>query len=502
MKNVHALYDKLISKYTESSVLGSVTGLLHWDMQTVMPPKGGEQRGNQLAIISGIVHQRITDSKIDELLTELEAHPGDLDTDQKACIREIRRDYDKAVKIPQDLVEEISRHSSLCHETWVKAREAADFTMFAPHLEKMLGLVRKQAEYLGYAETPLDALIDLFEPGATASMFTRLFDEIKAANIPLLKKILDSPVKADRGFLTREFPAEQQKQFGQEVMKRIGFDTDGGRLDTSVHPFCSGVLGDVRITTRYNVNAPQQAIFGIIHETGHALYEQGMDPAHFGTPLGEALSYGLHESQSRMWENIIARSLPFWKFFWPRMQELFPIPLSDVTAERWVLAVNHVQPSLVRVEADEMTYDLHIILRFEIERDLFNGTLTVSDLPAAWNKKMQDYLGVTPPDNGKKGVLQDVHWSGGSFGYFPSYSLGNIAAAQLWSAIHRDIPNVERKIEAGTFEEILAWLRTNVHRQGRRFSRDDLMQRTTGKPLQTADYTRYLKEKFSALYKL
>lgn len=502
MKDVGALYLELASKYKEISVLGSVTGLLHWDMQTMMPSKGGELRGDQLALLSGIAHKRMTAPRIDELLTELEDGIDRLTPDQQACVREIRRDQKKAVKVPQDLVEEISRHSSQCHELWVKARANADFGMFAPHLEKMVQLMRKQAECLGYAETPLDALIDQFEPDATVSVFTALFNEVKAANVPLLKKILNSPVKADRAFLAREYPADSQKQFGQELMKAIGFDMEGGRLDTSVHPFCSGQLGDVRITTRYNVNMPQQAIFGIIHESGHALYEQGMDPNHFGSPLAEALSYGLHESQSRMWENIIGRSRPFWTHFWPRMTAIFPQALNGVTAEQFVLAVNHVQQSFVRVEADEMTYDLHIIVRFEIERDLFNGSLSVSDLPKAWNRKMEDYLGVTPPNDGKEGVLQDVHWSGGAFGYFPSYSLGNIAAAQLWYSIQRDVPNVQQKIETGNFSEILAWLRTNVHRHGRRFKRDELMKKATGKPLGTADYIRYLNEKFSALYKL
>jgi carboxypeptidase Taq len=502
MGSVQATYHELISKYRECSVLGSVSGLLHWDMQTVMPPEGGPWRGEQLAALAGIVHSRITAPRIDELLTQLESRREELDSDQQACIREIRRDQKKAVKVPQELVEEISRHSSACHEVWVKARANADFVSFAPYLEKMISLMRRQAECLGYVETPLDALIDQFEPDATSAMFTRMFEEIKAVSIPLLRKILDSPVKADRSILSRQYPADLQKQFGMEVMKRIGFDMEGGRLDISVHPFCSGMLGDVRITTRYNTHAPQQALFGIIHETGHALYEQGVDSAQLGTPLAEALSYGLHESQSRMWENLIARSLPFWKFFWPRLKETFPLQLSDVSAEQWVLAVNHVEPSLVRVEADEMTYDLHIILRFEIERDLFTGKLSVSDLPKVWNRKMEEYLGVVPPNDGKEGVLQDVHWSGGSFGYFPSYSLGNIAAAQLWYGLRRDIPNIERKIESGQVADILAWLRTHVHRPGRRYTRDELMQRATGKPLGTTDYGRYLTEKFSALYKL
>jgi carboxypeptidase Taq len=399
-------------------------------------------------------------------------------------------------------VEDLSRQQSLGHEAWVKAREAANFGMFAPHLEILVRLTAEVAEHLGYADTPLDALIDEYEPGATAAMFTRLFDEVKTTTIPLLQRILDSPVKANRKFLERNYPADAQKQFGELAMRQLGFDWEGGRLDISVHPFCTGSLGDVRITTRYKTDAPQQALFGIIHETGHALYEQGLNPDQQGTPLSQALSMGIHESQSRLWENLIGRSRGFWTFFFPKLKDVFPQQLADVTPEQFELAVNHVEPSLVRVEADEMTYDLHIILRFEIERDLFAGKLAVADLPAVWNRKVKEYLGVTPPNDGKEGVLQDVHWSGGSFGYFPSYSLGNMAAAQFWSAMQKVMPDLTRKMAAGDFSEILHWLRENVHAHGRRYSRDELLQRATGKPLGTKDYADYLTKKYGELYKL
>jgi carboxypeptidase Taq len=501
MPTPHAAYEELITKYRECSVLGSVTGLLHWDMQTVMPRKGAELRGDQLAVISGIAHDRLTHPRIGELLDDLTQGTG-LSDEQKANVREIRRDYLRATRIPKDLVEELSRHQTVCHEAWVKARENNDFAAYAPFLEKMVALCKRQAECLGYKVTPLDALIDQFEPDATTAMFTDLFNQVKTANVPLVNKIVASPVKARRDFLKRDYAPDLQKQFGELVMKQVGFDMEAGRLDISVHPFCAGVYGDVRITTRYNQNAPQQALFGIIHETGHALYEQGMNAAHLGTPLAEALSYGLHESQSRMWENFVGRGRPFWTYFYPKLKEIFPSQLADVKPDEFILAVNHVERSLVRVEADEMTYDLHIILRFEIERDLFDGTISVNDLPKVWNQKMESYLGLTPPNDGKEGVLQDIHWSGGSFGYFPSYSLGNMAAAQLWYAMRSDLPNMDQQMSSGKFSDILQWLREHVHIHGRRFNRDELLKKATGKPLGTEDYIRYLREKYSALYKL
>jgi carboxypeptidase Taq len=313
---------------------------------------------------------------------------------------------------------------------------------------------------------------------------------------------MDSKVKADFAFEKNTFSALKQKAFGEELITQIGFDRQGGRLDTSIHPFCSGGLGDVRLTTRYNEHAPQQAIFGIIHEMGHGLYEQGVTPETYGTPASEALSYGMHESQSRMWENYIGRSKPFWKKFFPTLQKQFSSGLSGLSMEGWLLAVNHVERSLVRVEADELTYDLHIILRFEIERDLFAGKITVSDLPRVWNQKIEAYLGITPPNNGKEGVMQDVHWGMGSFGYFPSYSVGNIAAGQLWKKMRADMPSMDKQIEAGDFREILNWLITNVHRFGRSLTRDDLLKRATGKPLAPQDYLTYLTDKFSELYHL
>lgn len=495
-------YDKLIAQYREYVILNTVGGLLQWDMQTFMPPKGNAVRSEELALISGIAHTKISDRQMGELIARLEARPGELNEEQAANLREIARDYAKATRIPKSLVEELNRQQSVCHEAWVKARAKACFADFAPHLENIIELTGQQAECLGYEATPLDALIDLFEPGATAAMFTALFDELKAATIPLLNRVLDSSVKADRGFLARRYPAELQKGFAERVMEKMGFDRESGRLDTAVHPFCAGLLGDVRITTRYNENAPQQSLFGVIHEAGHGLYEQGLATQHWGTPLAEALSYGLHESQSRMWENFVGRGRPFWTHFFPLLKETYPEQLGGVSLEQFVLAINHVERSLVRVEADELTYDLHIIVRFEIERDLFGGKLSVSDLPEAWNAKMKSYLGVTPPDDGKQGVLQDVHWAIGSFGYFPSYTLGNIAAAQLWHAMRTALPEMDANMERGEFSSILNWLRENVHAHGRRYSRDELLIRATGHPLRVADYARYLTEKFSALYRL
>ena len=495
-------YLELENEFKSYSTLSGIAGVLGWDMQVNMPPKGAAKRANQLAMVSGLAHERLTSRKIGDLLENLKNVNGELSDAEKANVREMARDYDRATKVPQELVEELSRQQSLTHDIWGRAREKADFGMFAPELEKLVELTKKLAEAYGYKGTPLNALIEEYEPGATAESLTKLFDEVKAVTVPLSEKVINSKVKAKLDFQKNKFAAAKQKAFGELLIGKIGFDTEAGRLDTSIHPFCSGGLGDVRLTTRYDENMPTQAIFGIIHEMGHGLYEQGVAPETYGTPLSEALSYGLHESQSRMWENYIGRGLPFWKHFYPALLGYFGTELAGMSVEDWVLATNHVERSLVRVEADELTYDLHIILRFEIERGLFDGSISVSDLPKVWNKKVYDYLGLTPPNDGKEGVMQDVHWSGGSFGYFPSYSVGNIAAGQFWKKMHQDMHNMQSQIEAGNFKEILHWLRENVHLHGRRYSRDDLMLKATGRPLQTKDYLDYLTEKFSSLYSL
>ncbi|MBK6766465.1 MAG: carboxypeptidase M32 [bacterium] len=500
--DVRNCYQELTKAFKQYSTLGSISSVLQWDMQVNMPPKGAEKRANELAMVSGLAHERLTSKRVGELISTCKTTNGALTEAEQANVREMSRDYDRATKVPQELVEELSRQRSLTHDIWGRAREKADFSLFAPELEKLVELTKQLAEAYGHTGTPYDALVDEYEAGATVVSLTKLFDEMKAVTVPLAEKVIHSKVKANFAFEKNRFTAEKQKTFGEGLIEKIGFDRQGGRLDTSIHPFCSGGLGDVRLTTRYNEHAPQQAIFGIIHEMGHGLYEQGVAPATYGTPLSEALSYGIHESQSRMWENYIGRSLPFWKCFYPQLTSAFGNELAGMSVEDWVLAVNHVERSLVRVEADELTYDLHIILRFEIERDLFAGVISVSDLPKVWNQKVEAYLGITPPNDGKEGVMQDVHWSGGSFGYFPSYSVGNIAAGQMWKKMHADMPTMMEKIEKGNFGEILAWLRENVHQHGRRFTRDELMQRATGKALGTEDYLSYLTEKFSSLYKL
>lgn len=500
--DVRKSYQELTNEFKQYTTLASIGGVLSWDMQVNMPPKGAPKRANELAIVSGLAHEKLTSARVGELLSMCKSANGSLTDAEKANVREMGRDYDRATKVPQELVEALSRQRSLTHDVWGRAREKADFAMFAPELEKLVALTKQLAEAYGYQGTPLNALIDEYEPGATVESLTKMFDEMKVVTVPLAEKVINSKVKANFAFEKNRFAAEKQKAFGEELIEKVGFDRQGGRLDTSIHPFCSGGYGDVRLTTRYNEHAPQQAIFGIIHEMGHGLYEQGVAAETYGTPLSEALSYGIHESQSRMWENYIGRSLQFWKCFYGKLQNYFGNELSGMSVEDWVLAVNHVERSLVRVEADELTYDLHIILRFELERDLFAGVISVADLPGAWNKKIEAYLGITPPNDGKEGVMQDVHWAAGSFGYFPSYSVGNIAAGQMWKKMQADMPTISKQIESGEFKEILAWLRENVHQQGRRFTRDELLMRATGKPLGTQDYLSYLTEKFSSLYRL
>ncbi len=501
-EDIKKTYSELEREFKEYATLSSIAGVLGWDMQVNMPPKGAPKRANQLALVSGLAHERLTSAKIGEMLEKLKSSNGSLSEAEKANVREMGKDYDRATKVPKELVEELSRQRSLTHDVWGRAREKADFQMFAPELEKLVALTKKLADVYGYEDTPLNALIEDFEPGATVDSLTKMFDEVKAVTVPLAEKVLNSPVKAKLDYQKKRFAAEKQKAFGEVLIEKVGFDKQAGRLDTSIHPFCSGGLGDVRMTTRYNEHLPTQALFGILHETGHGLYEQGVAAETYGTPLSEALSYGMHESQSRMWENYIGRSLPFWKHFYPMLLKFFEAELSGMSVEDWTLAVNHVERSLVRVEADELTYDLHIILRFEIERDLFAGKISVSDLPGVWNQKLQSYLGITPPNDGKEGVMQDVHWSSGSFGYFPYYSVGNIFAGQLWKKMNEDMPNMKTAIEAGKFAEILSWLSQHVHLHGRRYSRDELLIKATGKPLGTSGYLGYLTDKFGSLYKL
>jgi len=493
-----AAYAELTAQLRRTYSLDSVAGLLGWDEQVNLPAGAAAQRAEQHAMLADVVHAAASAPRVGELLAALEAPGAGLDPDPAAVVREARRDYDRATKLPADFVSEKAAQGSRGYHAWAEARAANDFGRYAPVLKKNLELALREAAYLGRADSPYDAMLDLHDPGLTAGAVERLFAELKAELVPFVRAIAASPVQAKVGAL-RGFPVGEQRAFLREVTERLGFDYRRGRIDVSLHPFCSGGGDDVRMTTRFNEDEPLDSLFGSVHETGHGLYEQGLPAAGRGTALGTHAGMAVHESQSRLWENQVARSRGFWRFFEPRFRNLFPAQTAAVTSDELYLVVNSVAPTSIRVEADEVTYNLHVILRFEIERRLFAGTLAVEDLPAAWNELSRELLGLSPP-NDREGVLQDVHWSGGAFGYFPSYALGNMIAAQLWSRIRDLRPGIEEEWARGDFSWLLGWLRENIHAQGRRFDALTLVRRVTGEELSPRPLMRYLRERYGNLY--
>ncbi len=493
-------YQKFIQQVKEIQTATSIEGLLEWDQETNMPAKGAETRAAQLAFVAGVGHARLIDKKFGRLLEKVEQE-ADPDVVAATNVREIRRVYDRKVKLPIELVQEIARTIALAKEAWVKARKESDFPHFAPHLEKLLDLKRQVAEKIGYTAEPFDALMDEFEPGARAADVQRVFDAVKAELVPLVQALQTAPRQPNTALLERACPQPQQAAFGRRVAEAMGFDFQAGRLDITTHPFCSGFSPhDVRLTTRYDEHYLPMSLFGIMHEAGHGLYEQGLDPAHAFTPLGQSVSLGIHESQSRMWENFVGRSRSFWVHYFPQLQAEFPA-LADAALDDWYSAINTVRPSFIRVEADEVTYGLHIMLRFDLERQMMAGQLKVADIPAAWNAGMQQLLGITPP-NDAQGCLQDIHWSMGIFGYFPTYALGNLYAAQFFEAARRALPDLEAQLARGELKPLREWLRANIHRHGQRYRAAELVHVVTGRPLSHGPYINYLNGKFRPLYGL
>lgn len=487
--------------------LGSAAGVLSWDRQTKMPPGGLELRAEQLSTLSRMAHEMTVADETGDLISSAEeATAEDPDTEDAALVRLARREYDQSVRLPSRLVAELSRRTALAEAAWAEAREKSSWKTFAPHLEGILELSRESAEHLGYEEHPYDALADVYERGSTKSGLEAMFEELKAGIVPLLREVSGSPAatenEARKSPLVGDFDEGAQERFGERLITSLGYDFTRGRQDRAVHPFCIGFgPGDVRITTRFDRNWLSGALFGTVHEAGHAMYEQGVDPAYSRTPLGGGVSMGVHESQSRLWENLVGRSRPFWEHFYPALRETFPGELGDTDLEGFYRAINVAEPSEIRVEADELTYNLHILLRFELEIALLEGSLTVEEIPAAWDEKMREYLGVTPGDV-SRGALQDVHWSAGLVGYFPTYAIGNVLSFQLFEAAKRDHPRIPEEIESGEFSTLLVWLRENVHRHGSRYTPEELVQHATGSPLDTAPYLAYLRKKFTKLYEL
>jgi carboxypeptidase Taq len=483
--------------------LERINNLLEWDQQTYMPPGGGEDRSHQRATIARLAHQRWTADETGRLIDDLSACLGEMDaeSDGAALVRLAQREYQKRTRVPASYVAERTRATSLAHDAWLIARRDSDFNAFRPYLERVVDLRRQYAEFFAPYEHIYDPLLDDFERGMKTAEVQAIFNALRPQQVELIRAIADRPQVDDR-FLSREYPEQAQWDFGVEVVTRFGYDWQRGRLDRTAHPFSIEFsVDDVRITTRFDPRHPATAMFGTMHEAGHAMYEQGIDPALRRSPLASGASMALHESQSRMWENLVGRSLPFWKYFYTRLKEFFPAQLGDVDLLHFYRGINKAQPSLIRVEADEATYNLHIMLRMELEIALMEGSLAVKDLPVAWNQRMQEYLGLTPP-NDALGVLQDIHWSSGLIGYFPTYALGNLISAQLWEAIQRDLPDLDAQIERGNFAALLGWLRQNIHRYGAKFEPQAVVERATGSKIDPQPYIRYLQKKFGEIYGL
>jgi carboxypeptidase Taq len=483
--------------------LNHAEAVLDWDQQTNMPAGGAEDRSDQLATISRMAHGVIGSPELGRLLDDLQGEVAGLDpgSDQAALFYVVKRLYRKETHIPLDWVARFSRATSRAFEAWVKARAESNFTLFQPFLEEVVSLRQEYARFFAPYDHLYDPLLDDFEPGLKTAEVQAIFSVLRTEQVALIHAIRERP-EPDTSFLNQPLDITAQRQFSIEVTQKLGYDWNRGRLDIAAHPFTTSFgQGDVRITTRFDAGFLPSALFGTIHETGHALYEQGLHPRYRRTLLSTAASMAFHESQSRLYENLVGRSRAFWQFFYPRLQTYFPGQFENVPLEAFYQAINKVAPSLIRVEADEATYNLHIMLRMELEIGLMEGSMRVKDLPEAWNDRVRAYLGLTPPDDAR-GVLQDIHWSQGYFGYFPTYALGNLLSAQIWEKMAVDIPDLNQHFERGEFDALLAWLRKYIHQMGAIYQPQDLAQRVTGSRIDSAPYLRYLKRKFGGIYHL
>jgi len=499
-------YQELKTRLAGIHDLHMARAVLGWDQHTKMPPKGGEARAQQLGTLDRLSHELFIDDEIGRLLEDLRGYEESLDpeTDEASLIRVTRRDYEKAKRVPPELRAEMTRTGAMALPAWVEAREKSDFSIFLPHLKRNVELTH---EYIACFEgmdydSAYDVLLDDFDEGMTADAVREVFDELKRGLVPLIAEIAKHTDRVDDSSLHGDFPVKGQRDFALEVLERLGYDHESWRLDPTVHPFAmSAGTKDIRLTTRYDETDLSVSLFATIHEFGHGFYESNVDPAMERTSLSAVTSMSLHESQSRMWENLVGRGLPAWRFFYPKLQEAFPGQFGSIELDEYYGAINKVQPSLIRVEADEATYNLHIILRFELEQEILSGELPLEDLPEAWNARMGEYLGIAVPDDAH-GVLQDVHWSGGAIGYFPTYALGNVISVQLWDHVRAEVPDLDAQFEQGEFGELSAWLRENLHRHGRKYTSKEMLDRIVSGPMDPAPYLRYLREKLGEIYGL
>ena len=502
-------FETLTEQVAQVSDILNAVSVLTWDARTQMPPGGAATRGEQLATLSSLAQERLTSEHLKAALTEAEKGFTD-DITQLRTVKSVREAVNLFERIPPTLTGDLARLKTVSQEVWAEARKRSDFGLFTPYLTQMIELNQRLTEAIGYSEHPYDALLHLYEPGLTTHTLQDLFTALKEGLLPLLEEVrLREAPRWD--FLTRDFPEAEQRTFNLYTAELFGYDFTRGRLDVSAHPFeISFTRQDVRITTRYERRYLPMSLFGTLHEVGHALYEQGVAPELTRSALTSdflglyavgGASYGTHESQSRLWENLVGRSLPFWEQHFAKLQEVFPEQLGDVDIPTFYRAVNRVSPSLIRVEADEVTYNLHIMLRVELETALLAGTLKVTDLPAAWNAKLGEYLGLTPPDDAS-GVLQDIHWSAGLFGSFPTYTVGNVMASQFFTAAGAQVSGLDEALAAGDYAPLQAWLTENIYRHGRTYTPHELLERSTGRGLDVAPYLEYLNSKYRELYDL
>jgi len=498
---MHPRMTELKARLRDTYDLDMTASLLQWDQTTYMPPGGAEARGRQLALLGRLAHESRTHADIGRWLEELREHERELpyDSDDAGLLRVTRRSFERATRVPLDLVSEFQHHASASYQAWTEARPAGDFARMVPMLERTLDLSRRWAQCFPGYESIADPLIDAQDFGMKASTVRTLFADLRAALVPLVRAIGDRP-RHETSCLRQAVPEVAQQRFAVDVIRRFGYDFERGRLDRTHHPFMTKFsLGDVRITTKYRLDDVSFALFSTLHEAGHALYEQGIAAEYEGTPLAHGTSAGVHESQSRLWENLVGRSRGFWGFFYPRLQAEMP-GFRDVPLDTFYRAINSVQPSLIRIEADEVTYNLHVMLRFDFELDLLEGRLAVRDLAEAWRARIRSDFGLEVP-NDRDGALQDVHWFGANIGgVFQGYTLGNIMSAQLFEAAGRHHPGIPDEMGQGEFGQLRGWLRENVHRHGSKFTASEIIERATGGPLSIEPYMRYLWGKYGPLY--
>jgi carboxypeptidase Taq len=494
------LYEAYQHKMRRVADVKNANAVLQWDQETYLPAKGAALRGQQISTLSEISHRLFTEDELGQVLQELLSR-GELSAQQKRNVERTNEDYVKAKKYTSEFVRKLSEQINKAFHSWIESRKQNTFTVYEKDLEALIALKREEAEILGYEDHPYNALLDEFEKGTTVSLLDRTFRNL----LPTLKDLLDNisgKPQPDNAFLRQQFPKQQQWDWGMQLIRHLGFDFEAGRQDMSEHPFSVGFnANDVRVTTRIDENDFGNMTWSCIHETGHALYEQGLLLDQYGLPLGEACSYSIHESQSRLWENNVGRSKGFWKYYYPMLQGYFPGQLNNIDLAQFYKGINLVQPSLVRTEADELTYHFHVYIRYELEKKLIEGSLSTGDIPVYWNDLYKKYLGVDVPDD-KKGCLQDVHWSHGSFGYFPTYSLGSFYAAQFYATADDQIPNLDGEIENGNSLPLLDWLRKNIHSKGRFFTSEELCEHVTGKTLDVNYFINYLLQKYTSIYTL